>query len=269
VEYTGVTDNTSESTITSVDTNWSSGWNGSGVTGWNYVGQIGQLPNGSSGAGGVYLGDGWVITADHVGSSNFTLAGQTYSVIGSSVVTLKYDNTTTSSDLRMFQISGAPTLASLTVNSSSSLIDQGPSFVTIGYGTNGGNARAESWGIDTITAIDPALTPDGTSYVSHDFISDNTYSSPNGTVTCSVVMGDSGGGVFIYDDSSKSWVLAGINEVEGTMTDGTPISGYVDLSYYSDQIQTIMATPEPSAGLLIVAGAGLIFLALRKPQRSD
>jgi len=41
--------------------NWNTGWPASNATGWNYVGQ----DNGSS---AVYLGNGWVLTAAHVGA---------------------------------------------------------------------------------------------------------------------------------------------------------------------------------------------------------
>jgi hypothetical protein len=39
--------------------NWNSGWAASGITGWNYVGEI------NGGASATYLGNGWVLTAGH------------------------------------------------------------------------------------------------------------------------------------------------------------------------------------------------------------
>src|SRR5271170_1227159 len=54
--------------------NWTSGWPQSGTTGWNYVGAIGS-------ASGVYLYNGWVITAAHVGAGNFVLGTTTYTPI--------------------------------------------------------------------------------------------------------------------------------------------------------------------------------------------
>ena len=57
---------------------WKSGWGGSGITGWNYVGQI------SGGASATYLGNGWVLTTGHVGPGDFDLDGNSYSeVVGS------------------------------------------------------------------------------------------------------------------------------------------------------------------------------------------
>jgi len=66
-------------TISSSLSSWSSGW-GAGNThdGWDYVGQVG----GASDASGVYLGNGWVITAGHVGALDFTLGTNTYATNG-------------------------------------------------------------------------------------------------------------------------------------------------------------------------------------------
>lgn len=52
---------------------------GSAVVGWDYVGTI-------NGASGVYLGNGWVITASHVGASTFTLGATSYSPVANSAV---------------------------------------------------------------------------------------------------------------------------------------------------------------------------------------
>src|ERR1700734_1830127 len=45
---------------------WDSGGGASGVTGWDYVGTVND-------ASGVYLGNGWVLTAGHVGAGTFVL----------------------------------------------------------------------------------------------------------------------------------------------------------------------------------------------------
>jgi hypothetical protein len=75
--------------------------------GWNYVGTVDF-------ASGTYLGNGWVITAAHVGSismgTNFTLDGYGTYACNGNVVRLTDPNTSLDVDLQMFQISGTPSL---------------------------------------------------------------------------------------------------------------------------------------------------------------
>jgi hypothetical protein len=94
--------NTSDPTDASI-ANWDTGWaqpdvepaGESYVTGWDYVGQV-------NGASGVYLGNGWVLTAAHVSGGDFTLDGITYGMVDGS------DESVGSSDLTLFQISSSP-----------------------------------------------------------------------------------------------------------------------------------------------------------------
>ena len=74
--------------------NWTSGWGGPEITGWDYVGQV-------NGASGVYLGNGWVLTAAHVGAGNFTVAGLSYAFVGGSATSITNGNGTTA-DLLLF-----------------------------------------------------------------------------------------------------------------------------------------------------------------------
>jgi len=102
----------------------------SGIAGFNNVGTV----NGST---GVYLGNGWVITASHVGSATFQLpaysGSTTYSVIGGSAVQLKNaDNSNV--DLTMFKINNAPALPTLTIGSSAPSV--GTSLYLVGNGYN-------------------------------------------------------------------------------------------------------------------------------------
>src|SRR5271170_6434745 len=68
--------------------NWTIGWPGTGVTGWNYVGSIGS-------ASAVYLSNGWVITAAHVGAGNFVLGSTTYNMVPGSVRPISNTNSST------------------------------------------------------------------------------------------------------------------------------------------------------------------------------
>ncbi len=246
---------------------WNSGWSTVGATGADYVGQVNS-------ASGVYLGDNWVLTAGHVGAGSFTLAGITYSAVSGSAHTLTSGST--SVDLTLFQISGTLTLNPLTIDTTPltpfSSSNSPSQVVMIGYGTTG--TQHETWGVDTVDLINQSvdLRP-SYPYVSNDFISYLGSVSNGSTVTTNnsiLYVGDSGGGDFTYDSSSHSWVLAGINEVTDT-TDTPNFSGFVQLSTYASQIQSITGigvVPEPSTWALF--GLGVVFLALcfRRSQRT-
>ncbi|HEY0257047.1 MAG TPA: hypothetical protein VGC39_06365, partial [Candidatus Methylacidiphilales bacterium] len=120
--------------------NWTTGWNG-GFDGWNYVGQV-------NGASGTYLGNGWVITAAHVGAGNWTLNGTTYPMIPGSSTSLSGGNF----DLVLFQISSPPALPQLFIRQTPlvpfSASNTGDPVVMIGFG----GSHGETWGADTVTA---------------------------------------------------------------------------------------------------------------------
>ncbi len=82
--------------------NWTRGWPGSGTDGWNYVGQV-------NGASGTYLGNGWVITAAHVGAGDFTLGGVTYIPVSGTTTEIDGGDV----DITLFQIASPPSLPSL------------------------------------------------------------------------------------------------------------------------------------------------------------
>jgi hypothetical protein len=223
---------------------WDSGWSGSGVTGWNYVGQIGS-------ASGVYLGDGYVLTAGHVGAGNFTLGGVTYDEVAGSVQSIG------TADLTLFQISTSPDLPSLTLALNPPTIVHGRSpgsaVVMIGYGGGYG----ETWGENHVTEINQSAVV--YSFVSNDFYTMNgTYNYHGGSVTntAQLVSGDSGGGDFIYNSTTGQWELAGINEAQliDDTTGDIVGSAMIQLSSYDSLISTDMsaeATPEPPTWILV------------------
>jgi hypothetical protein len=237
------------------------GWGGPGVTGWDYVGQIGP-------ASGVYLGDGWVLTAGHVGMGNFTLDGTTYlPVVGSGV---SISDAYGTADLTFFKIQTSPDLPDLIISDDLPVVfsptETGSSVVMLGFG--GGNGHL-TWGLDTVT--DKGYTfPDGYNYVSQAFFTDN-YPITYGTTTVdnqsTLVGGDSGGADFTFDDANQKWELAGINEV--VAADGS-FSGYVQLDDYLPQIELlpgIVIAPEPQTWALF--GLGLAFVWGYSRRRSS
>lgn len=164
-----------------------------------------------SGASGIYLGQGWMVTANHVGTpSNVTLAGQTYSVAAGTKQQIA------SRDVQIFRLAGweAITLPEVNVTQgwiyhpdSSNAIEGLGAMSTIGTGvgkgaaTTGGwlwnNTQQKQWGVvDTVNTIGTTET------LIHEF---NRGLGANAAMP---TMGDSGSGVF-YQDAS-GWHLAGI-----------------------------------------------------------
>ena len=255
-------------TITNSDSGWSSGW-GTGNTndGWAYVGQV-------NGASGVYLGNGWVLTAAHVGAGNFTLAGNTYDTTGfvytdfaTTINNIKYN-----ADLSLFQVStvanngftlnlpnlilasNSPTYFNTYTQSNNLSQSQ---IVMIGYG----GGLGESWGVNNATAINQ-----GVEVVSFGTIDFSTlYGSTNSgsvsiTNTAVLVGGDSGGGDFM--SVGNKWQLAGINEAVDTSNNS---SYMVQLNVYSATIKSVMASvPEPFDVNLIALGGFLILVTTIK-----
>jgi hypothetical protein len=234
---------TTEPTTADVS-NWTSGWNlGTGVTGWDYVGQV-------NGASGVYLGNGWVLTAGHVGPGGFTLNGASYAMISGTAHSFTTTNgsTTGTADLSLFQISNPPNLAALTLGSSTPGIFTAKT-VMIGYG----GGQGETWGYNTVTSNNDAISVSG--FYSITFVT--SYNSAPVWNQSHVVGGDSGGAAFI--NVNGHWQLAGILEA----LDNNNGSYMVQLSTYYSDITAITAVPEPAAASGLVALVVLIPLLTR------
>lgn len=263
--------------------------------GWNRVGKVG------TGAGsGVYLGQGWVLTASHVGAGDFTVNGQTYLAKQGSLERLKNaDDSLT--DLIVYELQTSPTLGDVRISSTrptaSSLVtmigyglEQQPEMLfwdaTWGvlpspsgasyYGYALGGDYTKQWGENVLlpfSAQQPnenGLVDSGSGAVSSfatQFVDagvDSTYAQ--------AVPGDSGGAVF-YKNGSL-WELAGIMHATSTRPGqnkwATVAYGqytYIaDLSVYRDQIVTITAVPEPgTVGLAVAAVAtGILGRGLRR-----
>jgi len=218
---------------------------------WNYVGAIASA-NGD--ASGVYLGDyngtNWVLTAGHVGAGSFTLGGFTYDAIAGSAFSIANGNGSPA-DLSLFQISGTPGLADLTIAASAP--PGGATVQMIGFG--GG----KSWGTNTVYGYSN-YTLDGTPYGGMGIV---TLASGEGGNGAQGVSGDSGGGMFY--DVSGNWILAGtLSGVGDIMAGGGTDLGQgtvaVDLADYSGQILSdidSVAIPEPS-NYAVTMGLGVI-----------
>jgi hypothetical protein len=232
---------------------WQTGWSASGITGWDYVGS-------DNGASAVYLGDGYVLTAGHVGAHDFILDGHTYDVVSGSTQSIG------TADLTLYKIDTTSTTGHLldlpTLSLQTSAPSVGNSVVMIGYG----NSQGETWATDTLyeTNQDTPLSP----YDSTDFYTVDNFSWDGAHTTITnngqLVPGDSGGGDFIYDAATGEWQLAGINEVLLINTSGKIAgSGMIQLSQYAATIDEDV--PEPPAWSIL--GLGLVALAAMRRFR--
>ena len=226
--------------------------------GADYVGTV-------NGASGVYLGDGFVLTAAHVGAGTIDLDGVAYTPAG-------YAENIGTADLTLFQISAntttgtlpnlpALTLAGLTNPMGSSSRSSGTSFYLMGYG----GAMGKTFGVDTVNEADQTTVLENSNdvpiYTSTDFYTLNgttSYGMNSVTNDYQLVSGDSGGGDFT--DVNGNLVLIGINEVILTSdTNSSTIlgSGFVQLNQYSAlgiDADELAAVPEPPTWLPFLLG---------------
>ena len=257
--------------------------------GWNNVGAIWI-------GAGVYLGYGWVLTANHIGSgSGITLGGVTYTMApgtGHQLTNAGASGKSTFTDLYMFQLQGAlPNLPAIRIASSAPA--NGDTVTMIGRGSIQ-EANRTFWNVDTSAGpVGPWVWTEttaasanyagyktigggtmrwGTNVIDdndwvldgYDFFALGTTFDPGvSNNEAQVVVGDSGGAVFVKQ--AGEWSLAGIIIATGVFPDqpggaGTAVyynaSYFADLSYYRPQIMAL-AVPEPAAMTQLLAAGGI------------
>lgn len=253
---------------------------------------------------GVYLGDGWVLTASHVGEGDIVLSGTTYAAAPGTMVQLTNAGEagkTTLTDLILYRLSttpagiaGVPIAAAApaattpttmigagrdrgaftewTVNQSTTpwtwtVVSSGGDFA--GYQTLG--TRAMRWGTNSIDAAGVWIAESDLSPPLDVRCLATAFDALPGSTEAQAVYGDSGGGVFVKNGSQ--WELAGlILDVRGWSGQpdpgGTPVFGDItfaaELSFYRPQIMAIV--PEP-ASLSGAAAALLVGVVGRRWRR--
>ena len=216
--------------------------------GWGRVGQRGDT-------GAIYLGKGWVLTANHVGVGTLVLDGKSYSPVPGSMVQLENADGGSKADLILFRIERAPDLPLLPLRRET----PPPDFpvLLIGYGQGRGRPfrwpprvqgfvwdgeGKKRWGTNRVYGKPHDVTRDSTTTRSF-----STRFAPAGTPhEAQAALGDSGGAAFVRD--RRGWRLVGVlfavGEFEGQQP-GMALYGNVtniaDLSYYREQILEIVA----------------------------
>jgi hypothetical protein len=251
--------------------------------GWDAVGIAGGLT-------GVYLGRGWVLTANHVGEKDITLAGAVYPAVLGSKIQFMTD-ASTPADLALYRIEGRPSLPAVVL--SASLPVAGVDEVTlIGRGWNR-EATLTEWTADwTEFPPGPAVYSGfkqasgatmrwGSNLVEQADVRVNTTQSflvtfdESGGVLheSQAVSGDSGGAAFIKRDGL--WELAGILFARALFPDqpsATAVFGNqsiaADVSFYREQILAAMNPEIPALPLpAVFALAGMLAASARRALR--
>lgn len=239
---------------------------------WNYIGIV-------NGGTGVYLDNGWVLTANHVGAGNITLNGQLH-YYDASVPTVRLRDPAQPqnyTDLLLFKLTQQLPLTPVQISQDEPTVSQSVLM------TGGGYERAASsttWDVDMSTNpwtwTTPATKPqlpnitgyltqspravrwgsnrlsDGTAYVNiggvQVYVFGTQFNSSGTTYEAQAVNGDSGGGVW--------WLHDGQWELTGTILSVSVLSGQpsgigsgmldysktyaADLSYYRAQIMEVI-----------------------------
>jgi hypothetical protein len=243
--------------------------------GWGNVG----IENNALSA--VYLGDGWVLTANHSGPGDVWFGGVLYPWVPGASVRLS-----TSTDLVLFKIQGPfPGLPALSIRATSPPL--GTSLIMIGHGRNRGAATTwdppgpgptydgylwgpgatKRWGTNYVEDVDADFWEP--SFGTQLFGTEFHESGPgHSTHEAQAATGDSGGAAFAWNGSSYelAGILLGIISYDGQPAE-TALYGNVtvaaDLSVYRDEINYWM--PEPVGGLW--AGAALVAALARARRR--
>lgn len=215
----------------------------------------------STGLSSVYVRNGWVLTANHVGANPVTFGGVTYVPIpGSSV---RFENPDESrADLLAFKLQTRPPLPALSITNQAPSIND---LVTlIGNGRDRGSetsfmgvegwqwlgTRTLRWGTNRISGVDQ-LDLDTRSFAT---TFDEQTGGPPGQHEADIVTGDSGGAAFI--GSGPGAELIGILFARAAFVDqpsGTSIYGNrglsVDLFAYRDDLLAVIDQPDCDDGL--------------------
>lgn len=261
------------------------------VAGWSNVGYINSLGSGS----GVYLDNGWVLTAAHVGAGTFVIPGTgSFSYDSNTVHRLHEPGNSNGVDLYMFRLKTIPSLPSLTIASTTPSVNTGITMIGCGYdrassityydsawqelptgtaatyaGFKYGASYNKRWGTNTVLALGTGSTTETISIGwGNTIVFGANFDANGGASECMVANGDSGGATF----NTSTDELIGIIDAKGPYANQPGFTAMfgntsymVNLADYRSQIVAIV--PEPtSATLILGAMAGF---SLKRSRRED
>ncbi|MEM1097475.1 MAG: trypsin-like serine protease [Planctomycetota bacterium] len=233
------------------------------------VGQFqGSTGTSSYTGSGVYLGDGWILTAAHVvdqaAELSFEIAGQSYAAESWAYhADWNPADVIAGNDLALVKLTedvSDPSVSAATLYTGTD--ETGQLGVTVGYGLTGtgfagydlsqpaDTKRAGTNIVDGVYGDDVLLSDFDSGWFFHN----STGSSQRTELEYLIAPGDSGGGLFLYDEELADWTLAGINSF-GYGLDGNPdsdfgdVSGQVRVSSHTDWIDATMNAEYWSSGV--------------------
>lgn len=257
----------------------------------------------SNSLSGVYIGDRWVLTANHVGApASFSFDETPYATVPGSRIRLE-TSPGVGADLALIRLEADPPLPPVVIASTGPAVDDavvmigngrsreasltcwnssfnevtcgmGPPPAYTGYVAAG--TRFVRWGRNEVTVVgnDETIPGSGTSRVFE------TRFDVSGGVTdeCQVANGDSGGGAFLK--RGNEWQLVGIliaqNLVSGSQPINTAVFGsdtlILDVAFYADQIDAIVNPPFviPAAPVVaLVVAAGVMVAGVRRAHQRE
>ncbi len=210
---------------------------------------------------GVYIGNGWVLTANHVGIRDAVLGGQVYEAVAGSRIRLSNPTGGNAPDLILFRIARDPGLPELPIRSSPPPI--GAEVLLVGQGRNRGAS--------TRSCLPPRdgwlWAPSSQLRWGNNVVEQNGYDAQAGSTEtrsfytqfskqqqtaheAHAARGDSGGAAFVKNGAI--WELAGTIFAITQCGDAALYGDFTfvaDLSYYLDQIESIASVPACDDGL--------------------
>jgi PEP-CTERM motif/Dockerin type I domain len=237
----------------------------------------------------IYLEDGWVLTADHVGDGTTLFQNVAYAEVPGSAVQLTNPpgtGYTPYSDLLMYKIASPPDLPPVMITQTAPAPGWQVTMVGNGRDRNASEAYWTStwapanspspyagyiwsstndirWGTNVINSVSLPVGIDANSEVAFSTV----FGPPGSGLDAQGAPGDSGGGVF-HQDASGAWSLAGLmfsintqpGEPWGVSAFGD-ITYSADLSVYRSEIYHIMALPGDANFDGVVNGQDLALVA--------
>jgi hypothetical protein len=219
-------------------------------------GNVGRI----NGFSGVFVGNGWVLTAGHVGEAAIELEGVVYDPVPGSRVNY-FATTGEKADLVAFKLRQAPPLPALELASGPPSI--GETLTLVGNGRDRGaeiswgsggwawdTGRTLRWGTNRVSVVDEFVLDShalGTSF-------DHLYGSRKNDPEAQVVPGDSGGAAFVWRGDVSE--LVGILYAQTVLVDqpaSTSVFGnqtwIVDIDAYHGAIMDTITQPDCDDGL--------------------